>query len=328
MNGLESQVRVPGARDRARQGRARPTADADDRSAHACDRRRRRRGSDRRARTRGSSRTSPALVARRRSRSRAPGPRRARAGLRSDLADVRAVRRPATGRTSCAASCAGSAPSSARCATSKSCATACATHATQPARAAKPTRRGASCAASTPIARRRARDLLASMRRPATRKLRDALDRASSQPAAARPRRDDARAEALAAVVRERWQQAAQRASTSSATNPPDEALHAVRIRAKRCRYAAEACVPAFGKPARAIRRRRSPTCRTCSASTTTRWSRRVARQDRARVHARPRRTRSACSREIERDAADRRARRVPERRGAREPQAIAAPWL
>jgi CHAD domain-containing protein len=32
---------------------------------------------------------------------------------------------------------------------------------------------------------------------------------------------------------------------------PPDEALHAVRIRAKRARYAAEATIPVFGKPAR-----------------------------------------------------------------------------
>ncbi len=35
--------------------------------------------------------------------------------------------------------------------------------------------------------------------------------------------------------------------------DPPDEALHAVRIRAKRCRYAAEAVAPAIGKPARAF---------------------------------------------------------------------------
>ena len=35
--------------------------------------------------------------------------------------------------------------------------------------------------------------------------------------------------------------------------DPPDEALHAVRIRAKRCRYAAEAVAPAVGKPAKAF---------------------------------------------------------------------------
>ena len=33
--------------------------------------------------------------------------------------------------------------------------------------------------------------------------------------------------------------------------DPPDEELHAVRIRAKRCRYAAEAVAPAVGKPAK-----------------------------------------------------------------------------
>ena len=38
--------------------------------------------------------------------------------------------------------------------------------------------------------------------------------------------------------------------------DPTDEALHAVRIRAKRCRYAAEAVAPAVGKPARRFARR------------------------------------------------------------------------
>jgi CHAD domain-containing protein len=37
--------------------------------------------------------------------------------------------------------------------------------------------------------------------------------------------------------------------------DPPDPALHAVRIRAKRCRYAAEAVAPAIGKPARQFAR-------------------------------------------------------------------------
>jgi CHAD domain-containing protein len=36
---------------------------------------------------------------------------------------------------------------------------------------------------------------------------------------------------------------------------PSDGDLHHVRIRAKRCRYAAEACEPAFGKPARRFAR-------------------------------------------------------------------------
>jgi CHAD domain-containing protein len=37
--------------------------------------------------------------------------------------------------------------------------------------------------------------------------------------------------------------------------DPPDTALHAIRIRAKRCRYAAEAVAPAVGKPARRFAR-------------------------------------------------------------------------
>jgi len=35
--------------------------------------------------------------------------------------------------------------------------------------------------------------------------------------------------------------------------DPPDEALHKVRIRAKRCRYAAEAAAPVIGKPAKQL---------------------------------------------------------------------------
>ena len=38
--------------------------------------------------------------------------------------------------------------------------------------------------------------------------------------------------------------------STRSDDDPPDDELHEVRIRAKRCRYAAEAVAPAFGKAA------------------------------------------------------------------------------
>ena len=37
--------------------------------------------------------------------------------------------------------------------------------------------------------------------------------------------------------------------------HPPDAALHAIRVRAKKARYAAEACAPAFGKPARRFAR-------------------------------------------------------------------------
>ena len=41
------------------------------------------------------------------------------------------------------------------------------------------------------------------------------------------------------------------RAVEALGDEPPDVALHAVRIRAKRCRYAAEAVSPAIGKPAK-----------------------------------------------------------------------------
>lgn len=46
------------------------------------------------------------------------------------------------------------------------------------------------------------------------------------------------------------WKQL-RRAVEALGDEPPDPALHAVRIRAKRCRYAAEAVAPAIGKPAK-----------------------------------------------------------------------------
>ncbi len=57
------------------------------------------------------------------------------------------------------------------------------------------------------------------------------------------------------------------------ADDPPDEDLHAVRIRAKRARYAAEAVAPAVGKEAKRFASRRSPASRRCSATTRTRSS-------------------------------------------------------
>ncbi|HEX9506732.1 MAG TPA: CYTH and CHAD domain-containing protein [Acidimicrobiia bacterium] len=54
----------------------------------------------------------------------------------------------------------------------------------------------------------------------------------------------------LTDVVRKPWRKLR---DAAEAVNPdsPDPVLHAVRIRAKRCRYAAEAVAPALGKPAR-----------------------------------------------------------------------------
>jgi CHAD domain-containing protein len=60
--------------------------------------------------------------------------------------------------------------------------------------------------------------------------------------------------DALAPVVRSRWKKL-RRTVDKLGDNPADEALHACRVRAKQCRYAAEACEPAFGKPARRLAR-------------------------------------------------------------------------
>jgi len=59
---------------------------------------------------------------------------------------------------------------------------------------------------------------------------------------------------ALARVVRARWRKL-RRTVRKLGDNPTDEALHVVRVRAKQCRYAAEACEPAFGKRARRLAR-------------------------------------------------------------------------
>ena len=64
-------------------------------------------------------------------------------------------------------------------------------------------------------------------------------------PAAAAPA-----AEALPALAAGPWKKL-KRAVDGLPDYPADDALHAVRIRAKRCRYAAEAAAPVVGKPAR-----------------------------------------------------------------------------
>jgi CHAD domain-containing protein len=55
--------------------------------------------------------------------------------------------------------------------------------------------------------------------------------------------------DALPAIVRKPWRKLRNHIDELGPT-PSDDALHAVRIRAKRARYAAEATVPVFGKPA------------------------------------------------------------------------------
>jgi CHAD domain-containing protein len=91
-------------------------------------------------------------------------------------------------------------------------------------------------------------ELLATLGQTRYARLRHELDKSSLAPRCTSDARDPARA-ALAPVVRERWKKV-RRAVKHLSSNPADEALHAVRIRAKRCRYAAEAGVPAFGRPA------------------------------------------------------------------------------
>jgi CHAD domain-containing protein len=59
---------------------------------------------------------------------------------------------------------------------------------------------------------------------------------------------------ALPRIVRGAYK-ALDRGVRSLADPPSDTELHAVRIRAKRCRYAAEACAPTLGKPARRLAR-------------------------------------------------------------------------
>jgi CHAD domain-containing protein len=61
-------------------------------------------------------------------------------------------------------------------------------------------------------------------------------------------------AHALVRVVGARWKKV-RRTVRRLGENPPDDALHAVRVRAKQCRYAAEACESALGKPARRLAR-------------------------------------------------------------------------
>ena len=96
-------------------------------------------------------------------------------------------------------------------------------------------------------------DLRAMLDQPRYAKLRAKVAAAAESPrfteAAAAPA-----GRALTKVIRRRWKQI-RRAVRDLGDNPPDEALHAIRIRAKKCRYAAEACEPAFGKRGRRLAR-------------------------------------------------------------------------
>ena len=78
------------------------------------------------------------------------------------------------------------------------------------------------------------------------------LDRLVAEAQAPRllPDADVPAAEAAPDLVRRPWGHL-EKAVAALEVDPPNEALHEVRIRAKRCRYAAEAVVPVIGKPAR-----------------------------------------------------------------------------
>ncbi|HZQ86126.1 MAG TPA: CHAD domain-containing protein [Acidimicrobiales bacterium] len=63
---------------------------------------------------------------------------------------------------------------------------------------------------------------------------------------------DDPAADVLPALVRRPWRRLA-RTMNALGASPEDEALHAARIDAKRCRYALEAVAPALGKEASSL---------------------------------------------------------------------------
>jgi CHAD domain-containing protein len=80
----------------------------------------------------------------------------------------------------------------------------------------------------------------------------DRLVEAARQPALVPSAADDRAAEVLPPLVSKPWEKL-RTAVEELPEDPTDEALHHVRIRAKRCRYAAEAVAPAVGKRARAF---------------------------------------------------------------------------
>jgi CHAD domain-containing protein len=80
----------------------------------------------------------------------------------------------------------------------------------------------------------------------------DRLVEAAREPALVPSAADDLAADVLPPIVGKPWKKLST-AVEELPEDPPDEALHHVRIRAKRCRYASEAVAPAVGKQARAF---------------------------------------------------------------------------
>jgi CHAD domain-containing protein len=96
-------------------------------------------------------------------------------------------------------------------------------------------------------------DLLSMLAQPRYAHVREKLAAAAGLP----PFTDDAfspASTALKKVVRSRFKNV-RRAARNAGEHPSDDALHRIRVRAKRCRYAAEACESVYGKRARRLAR-------------------------------------------------------------------------
>jgi len=92
-------------------------------------------------------------------------------------------------------------------------------------------------------------ELLRTLRQPRYAQLHRALHDAVTAPRLA-PSAERRATDTLPRAVRPIWRKLRRSVDTLGPV-PPDAALHQVRIRAKRCRYAAEVAVPVIGRPAR-----------------------------------------------------------------------------
>jgi CHAD domain-containing protein len=92
-------------------------------------------------------------------------------------------------------------------------------------------------------------DLLRTLRQPRYAQLHRALHEALASPRLA-PAAELRASHALPGAIRPTWRRL-RRAVHELGPVPSDASLHGVRIRAKRCRYAAELAIPVAGRPAR-----------------------------------------------------------------------------
>ncbi len=188
-----------------------------------------------------------------------------------------------TGRCTCARSSAGSAPSSAACATSKCCGERLRGHAALLPDTDADGGARARSAGSTPITPRRAPNCSDRSAEPRYAQLHRALHDAVTGPrltTAAGHARQPTRYPAP--CVRRGASCAAR--STRSAPVPSDASLHQVRIRAKRCRYAAELAGPVIGRAGPRPRGGNGAAPGRAGRAPGLRGRRRLAGQDRARV--------------------------------------------